>query len=114
MIQSKFHEIQKKKKLIFYDFINREATPPNLELLVTLNVTLSSTDRLALVNGLFENNVTYNASYILTTVQIVINTTTQITGMRYQELLSMKKSMDRIFFFSFQRISRVSPVQQQH
>ncbi len=62
--------------------INRNASPPDLQLLITLNVTLNSTDRLQLVDALFENNVTYNASYLLKTVQMIIDTTTQIVGMR--------------------------------
>jgi hypothetical protein len=62
--------------------IHRDAVSPDLELLVTLNVTVSSADRLDIVNGLFNNNVTYNSSYRLTTVQIIINTTTQIAGIK--------------------------------
>jgi hypothetical protein len=63
------------------NLIIRDASPPDLQLLVTLNVTLDSTDRVELVNDLFENNVTYNGSYLLTTVQLIVNTTTQIIGM---------------------------------
>ncbi len=63
-------------------YINRDAAPPNLQLLVTLNVTLDSTDRLELVNGLFNNNVTYNDSYVLTMVQMIIDPTTQTIGTR--------------------------------
>jgi hypothetical protein len=81
IIQSKFIECEK-RKLFFYDLINRNAASPDLQLLVTLNVTISPTDRLDIVNDLFENNVTYNSSYRLTMVQIIINTTTQIIGMR--------------------------------
>ncbi len=62
------------------NLIIRDASPPDLQLLVTLNVTLDSTDRVELVNDLFENNVTYNGSYLLTTVQLIVNTTTQLIG----------------------------------
>lgn len=62
--------------------INRDVLSPDLELMITLNVTLTSTERLEIVYDLFEYNVTYNASYDLTTVQMVINTTSSIIGMR--------------------------------
>lgn len=80
--QSKFHPEQKKENLFFYNLMNRSATSPDLQLLITLNVTVSPQDRLEIVNGLFDNNVTYNDSYLLTMVQIIINTTTNVVGTR--------------------------------
>ncbi len=43
-----------------------------MELLVTLSVSLETSQRIALVNGLFINNVSLNDSYNLT-VSIVMN-----------------------------------------
>ncbi|CAF0960619.1 unnamed protein product [Rotaria magnacalcarata] len=51
------------------------ATPPDVELLVNLNVSLDTSQRIVLVNDLFINNVTLNDSYRLT-VRIVMNPTT--------------------------------------
>jgi hypothetical protein len=62
--------------------MNRGAASPDLQLLVTLNVTVSASDRLEIVNDLFNDNVTYNNSYLLTMVQMIINTTTSVVGTR--------------------------------
>ena len=55
------------------------ASPPDVELLVTLNVSLVSTQRLTLINDLFTNNVTLNGSYALT-VRIIPNPVNIIFG----------------------------------
>ncbi|CAM4903420.1 unnamed protein product [Rotaria socialis] len=50
-------------------------TPPDVEFLVNLNVSLDTSQRIVLVNDLFINNVTFNDSYSLT-VRIIMNPTT--------------------------------------
>ena len=50
--------------------MNRIVEPPNLQIMVTLNVSLNTTERLKLANAMFERDIRYNSSYTLTSVQI--------------------------------------------
>ncbi|CAF0869133.1 unnamed protein product [Adineta ricciae] len=54
----------------------QDASPPNLELMVTLNVLLNVTQRINLVNALFDDNVVYNDSYSLSLIKIIMNPAT--------------------------------------
>ncbi|CAF1580921.1 unnamed protein product, partial [Adineta ricciae] len=54
----------------------QDASPPNLELMVTLNVLLNVTQRINLVNALFNDSIVYNDSYSLSLVQIIMNPAT--------------------------------------
>ncbi len=60
--------------------LNRDALPPSLQIMVTLNATLNGTQRLGLVNGILNNSLTYNDSYSLAMVQMIINTPTAVLG----------------------------------
>jgi hypothetical protein len=79
MIASKVPLNIEKHAILFY-WYNRDAEAPDLAFVVTLNVTLNSADRLALVDGIFINNVTYNSSYTLDHVQMIIDTSTNVVG----------------------------------
>ncbi len=60
--------------------LNRDYLPPSLQIMVTLNSTLNGTQRLGLVNGILNNSLTYNDSYSLVMVQMIINTATALLG----------------------------------
>jgi hypothetical protein len=59
---------------------------------MTLNVMLNVTQRLALVNDIFNESLTYNGSYSLTSIQMVINPASGILSM---------KTIKRHSFYSF-------------
>ena len=58
------------KRRILIDVLARfsfsNVSPPNVELSVTLNISLATNQRFILINDLFLNNVTLNSSYALT------------------------------------------------
>ncbi len=60
--------------------LNRDYLPPSLQIMVTLNAALNGTQRLGLVNGILNNSLTYNDSYSLAMVQMIINTATELLG----------------------------------
>ncbi len=53
--------------------LNRDAPLPNLQIMVTLNFLLNVTQRIGLVNGIFNRSVTYGINYTLSSIQIAIN-----------------------------------------
>ena len=62
--------------------------------MVTLNVALNGTERLALVNGMLNNSITYNDSYSLIMIQMGINPATNILRKKEQKEISF-------YFISF-------------
>ncbi|UJR30967.1 hypothetical protein I4U23_018479 [Adineta vaga] len=59
-------------------FDTQDVLLPDLQLLVTLNVTMNSTDRVEFANRLFSNDIAYNESYVLVLAQIIADTATRI------------------------------------
>ncbi|UJR15672.1 hypothetical protein I4U23_002606 [Adineta vaga] len=59
-------------------FNTEDLTPPDLQLMVTLDVILNVTERIILVNRLLNDSVTYNDSYILSMIRIIMNPSTNI------------------------------------
>ena len=60
--------------------LHRDTSPPNLQLMVTLNAILNVTERLTLVNRLLNGSVTYNNSYTLSMIRIIMNPATNVLG----------------------------------
>jgi hypothetical protein len=60
----------KKRKILLF---NRDFVPPNLQLLAALDVDLNITEKLRLINALYNSSITYNGSYSLAMVQMIMD-----------------------------------------
>ncbi|CAF3955011.1 unnamed protein product, partial [Adineta steineri] len=54
----------------------QDAVPPNLELMITLNVLLNVSQRLALTNQIINRSIVYNESYSLSMIRMIMNPAT--------------------------------------
>lgn len=77
-------------------FFNRNAVSPNLQLLVSLDTNLNGTQRLSVVNNIFNQNLTYNDSYTLTAIEMIINPATGVPR-------KIKYLKNNVKFFDFFR-----------
>ncbi len=68
-----------RNELLIFSWILSNTGSSVIEYYVALNISLNATERLELVNGLFNKNVNINSSYALT-VHIIINNVTSKLG----------------------------------